>query len=187
MLTEYVLADPLHGIAILAGLVLLDFGLAPLGRRILDRAVDERARPEFLRMNPLYLERPRGLLGFAMTALGTAVVVFGSWWLSQETFLFLFGSLFFARLISLVRHLRSFLALVWLKLMPGAVEGGVRYSQAYVYRSSGTELLLWAGLLGVAYAVVANPMFHGGAVTVGLIGLGHLFRSLRKRKSMLES
>lgn len=182
MLTKFLLESPLHAVGIWATLLLLDYLLPLIGRRILRRYADERIQPEFHRMNPVYMERPRGFLRFVLGLVLPSAILFGSWFALPRFYLWLCGALLFSRLMLVLRHKRALTALLWMKLMPGAVEGGVRYTQAYIYRSSASDLMASSLLLGLAWAIAPHPMFLGGCAALTFMAIRHFQRGLQPRK-----
>lgn len=185
MLTEFLLASPLHAVGTWATLLLLDYVLPTVGSRILRRYADERIQPEFHRMNPIYMERPRPFLRFVLALVLPGSLLAGSWFILPRFYLWLCGALLFSRLMMVLRHQRSLSALVWLKLMPGAVEGGVRYTKAYIYRASASDFAVSALLLGLAWSIAPHPMFMGGCVALTSMAVHHYQRGLVSRREGL--
>jgi len=182
VLTELLLATPLHAVGAWAVLLLLDYLLPLIGGRLLRRYADERIQPEFHRMNPVYMERPRGFLRFVIALVGPGLALVATWFVLPRLYLWICGALLFPRLLLVLRHKRSLAALLGLKLMPGAVEGGVRYTKAYIYRSSASDLAASGLLLALAWGIAPHPMFLGGCVAlVGLASL-HYQRGLDSRR-----
>lgn len=182
MLTEYLLASPLHAVGIWATLLVLDYLLPLLGGQILRRYADERIQPEFHRMNPVYMERRRGFLRFVGALTLPGLVLAATWFVLPRLYLWLCGALLFPRLMLVLRHKRSLSALIGLKIMPGAVEGGVRYTKAYIYRSSASDLAGSALLLGLAWSLAPHPAFLGGCVALVALAVLHYQRGLSSRR-----
>ena len=182
MLTGFLLESPLHAVGSWAVLLLLDYLLPLIGGRLLRRYADERIQPEFHRMNPVYLERPRGFLRFVVALVGPGLALVATWFVLPRVYLWLCGALLFPRLMLVLRHKRSLSALLGLKMMPGAVEGGVRYTKAYIYRSSASDLAVYALLLGLGWAIAPHPMFLGGCVSLSALAILHYQRGLSTRR-----
>ena len=176
MLSQYLLDNPLYAVAAWAVLLTLDFFLPWVGRRILRRYADERIQPEFLRMNPVYLEKPRGFLRYLLFLVVPSLALLLTWVILRGLYLWLCGALLFTRLILVLRHKRSYSALLFMKAMPGAVEGGVRYTHAYIYRSSASDLSVSALLLALAWGVSPHPLFLGGCIALTGLAMQHWTR-----------
>jgi hypothetical protein len=165
-----------------AGMFALDYALTLRGAGLARAAGRHIVFSGGYELTPIYREDVAALRRISPRFVGVlvlvAVLIAVEWQLGRflgladEWFEALLGLLLLTQAAILFRHIRNLRALTDASRSAG-MRGQIEYSRWSSLRASALELIEFAGLFGLVWALAGRWFFAGGAVGCLLLGIGH--------------
>ncbi len=175
------------------GLYISDYTLTLVTSRLYQAGANQHIRYEQgIELTPLYKKDVAGLRRisprFVLILIGTTLGLWAIWQVSIPTgfatgeFEFILGALFLVEATVHMRHFRNLYSFRQFKASRG-VQGNIQYAGWLSYRISSIDLLCFAALHFVNYALFRRQFFLGGAMTNLMTAIFHWLLSYRARKT----